>query len=290
MRGNRWVVALAAAVALGAAACGVRSDVAAGVEVVASAPFLADAAERTVDAGTGRFEMVVTLVGVSEDHVSMTIEGAYDTAAEQATMRADLSGLAGIAGAGGAAGAALGGTTELVVDGTTFYMRLPALADAAGQEWVSFDAGALGAAGSPMPAGGLDPRVVLDLLHGSGDVETVGTEDVRDVATTHLRATLSVDDLAASVPAEQRAALQAMLDSLQASGTLHPFPLDVWVDGAGLVRRVALTYTVPAGAVPGASAGGDVGVTVSADYFDFGEPVEIVVPDPSDVATIPGGD
>lgn len=307
MRGNRLVAVVAAVVVLGSAGCGLRSDaadVAGGgpVEVIASGAFLADSAERTTDAGTGRFDMVVAMTGLAPGRdVTMTIEGAYDTTTDQAAMTADMSDFGDVAGelapegSDDAAEAAsfFAEPMEIVVDGTTFYLRMPALAEATGQEWVSFDAGAVAAGGSPVSPGGMDPRVILDLLHGSGDVETVGTEDVRDVSTTHLRTTVTVDDLVARVPADQRDQLQPMLDSLEAAGAgIEPFPLDVWVDGEGLVRRIQIAYELPAGAF-GATAGGgagtEVGMTFTAEYFGFGEPVEITVPDPADVADGFGG-
>jgi hypothetical protein len=304
MRRTRWIAVPAVAFAL-VGGCGLRSDAGGGVDVVASAGFLADAAQRTTDAGTGRFEMTMEMTGFpgATGPARMAGEGAYDSEAGRASIRMDMSGLVDVvAGAAGAddpdaaeAAQVFAEPVDLVIDGSTFYMRLPALAEATGREWISFDAGsAAGGIGSPVSPGSLDPRAVLDFLHGADeDVQTVGTEDVRDVATTRLHATVTKEDVLANVPADQRASVEAAFAAFESTGAeLAPFPVDVWVDGDGFVRRVQVAYQLPFGG--GAGTGGgepgtDIALTVSSDYFGFGEAVEITVPSPDEVTDAFGG-
>lgn len=292
MRPTRWTAVVAAAAALTLGACGVRDDLAGGVAVatVASPAFLADAADRTTAAGTGRFETTVEMTGLPgpTGAARMTGAGAYDTDAGLASLTMDLSELASAMGESG-----MGGSIETVVDGTVVYIRLPAGAGVEGATWMKVDTQTPGGFGQgPTPFGAQsDPRALLDFLRGAGaDVETVGTEDVRDVPTTHLRATLSVDAIVAQAPDETRDQLEAALGNVSGAGGAPSFPVDVWIDGEGLVRRVRLAMETPVpGGTAGSEAAGPVGITVTTDYFAFGEPVTIEVPSPDEVADLSEG-
>ena len=57
-------------------------------------------------------------------------------------------------------------------------------------------------------------------------------------------------------------------------------PVDVWIDGDGLPRRM----TVDMGATFGsASAGEDAGATMTIELFDYGQPVDIEIPSADEV-------
>jgi hypothetical protein len=75
---------------------------------------------------------------------------------------------------------------------------------------------------------------------------TIGTQDVRGVATTHYHAT-------------------------GRGGTAF----DVWVDRNGLMRRISFS----------ASAAGPEELTVTEEFFDFGLSVKIKLPPPGEVKT-----
>lgn len=287
---HRLAALVVTVVVVAAAGCGIRSD-AGGVEVAATAEFLAASAERTSEAGTGRFELVVEMSGlpaIDADEIRIAGEGAYDTDADRASITLDLSAFADIIGAGGdgedeEAAEAFAQPIETVVDGTVVYLRFPLLAATAGSDasWVRLDvAEAEATGGVPVSPSSVDPRALLDFLYGvAGGVEEVGTEDVRDVATTHLRAEVTPDDIAGAVPEADRARVEAMLDALVAAD-VPAFPLDVWVDAQGRVRRVQAAYEVPASATGAAE---DLTTSLTVDYFAFGEDVAIEVPAGDDV-------
>jgi hypothetical protein len=57
-------------------------------------------------------------------------------------------------------------------------------------------------------------------------------------------------------------------------------PVDVWVDGDGLVRRVALELDAgAAGSVP-------VATTMTMDLYDYGTPVDVALPVASEVSDL----
>lgn len=287
---RRLATLLATAAVVLAAGCGLRDD-AGAVDVAATADFLAASADRTAEAGTGRFELVVELSGVPQlgpSPIRITGDGVYDAGANRASMTMDLSAFVGVlADEGGEdadeAAQALAEPLQTVIDGTTVYLRFPLLAASAGgsEAWVRMDvAEAEATGGVPVSPSSLDPRALLDFLYGvAGDVEEVGTEDVRDVPTTHLRATVSPDDIVEALPESDRQRVQAVLDAFSAA-QVGSFPLDVWVDRQGQVRRVEVAYEIPAAST---GADEDVRTSVTVDYFGFGEDVTVEIPPDDDV-------
>lgn len=287
---RRLAPLLAAVLVVVAAGCGLRGDVGA-VEVAATADFLAASADRTAETGTGRFELVVEMSGVPQlgpTPIRITGDGVYDAVANRASMTMDLSAFVDVLDDGGGedadeAAAAFAEPLQTVVDGTIVYLRFPLLAASAGgdESWVRMDAADAEATGGvPVSPSSLDPRALLDFLYGvADDVEEVGTEDVRGVATTHLRATVSPEDLVAALPEEDRARVQNVLDAF-AAAQVGSFPLDVWIDRQGQVRRVEAAYELPAAST---GAEEDVRTSVAVDYFGFGEDVTIEIPPEDDV-------
>jgi hypothetical protein len=174
---------------------------------------------------------------------------------------------------------------------------LTSLLPTVGDKWIKIDGSQLQAkagATSGGPVGGFngvgDPSAILDYLKGAGaDVTTVGHESVGGVDTTHVHATLSMDQALASSGAD-RSKLEQSLQKLTGgdaeSITSLSFPVDVYVDGDGYVRRVAIDYdfaglfkalgsNLPGGAD---TAGMGMKASVTVDYSDFGQPVTITEP------------
>jgi hypothetical protein len=60
--------------------------------------------------------------------------------------------------------------------------------------------------------------------------------------------------------------------------------VDVWIDAEGLPRRQSMDI----GSAFGSLGLGDSSVTMTIEYFDFGDPVDIQVPSPDEVT--PFGD
>jgi hypothetical protein len=242
---------------------------------------LASAAERTADAGSARFEMrmAMTVAGRSAE---ATASGAFDNESRRATMSMDLSALAGAFGGG--AGAL---RMDMVMDGTVAYMRMPLLTAQlpGGKPWVKLDLEEL-AGREGLDLGELqslsdnDPRRTLDYLRAvSGEIRTVGREAVRGVPTTHYRAAVNLRKYPDLVPEDQRKLVQEAMDRLIAQVGLGAVPVDVWVDGEGLVRRMRIAFDV-------AGAGGAASSTVTMELFDYGTPVAVQLPSPAEVTDL----
>lgn len=283
------IVACSLAVLASACGHGQSNDT---ITVEASAGFLAASADRTLAAHTGTFEVTMSIADVAAGSGTMTItgNGAYDIDAGRTAMAFDLSALAGAAGSDVPAELAhvFDQPIREVVDGTTMYLDFPflsALLGSGGKEWISVDLSAAAGGANLLGAGsgGLsqDPSTMLQFLQGaSDDIAEVGSEDVRGVATTHLRGTFTLQAAIDNTSPEVRKKIGAAVNGLDAGSFLQtPIPLDVYVDGDGFVRRFGMVMTVPD--TPGS-------LSLQVDYFDFGKAVTIEVPASDDVTDVTG--
>ena len=154
-------------------------------------------------------------------------------------------------------------TMRAVLRGTTIYMtsdlfagRLPD-----GKSWLSIDLGRsakalgvdIGALSSQAPA------TALAQLKAGGKVRQVGPESIGGVATTHYTATIDT----------------SKTDQIQK--VLHYAvtyaPVDVWIDGKGLVRRIHLVTVAAAhDAVP------ETVTDMTLSLSRYGKRVSVVVP------------
>lgn len=140
--------------------------------------------------------------------------------------------------------------TEMVYDGANCYLHV-------GDSWTGFF---LGDPGGPRHHN--DPLWPLDALFGAGDdgVE-VGPEEVRGVPTVRCRVAIDLGRADAALPAGVSVP----------SGPyrlLSRLPAEVWLDDAGLARRIAVNSE------PSASES----VWSVVELWDYGVPVEIAVP------------
>jgi hypothetical protein len=156
---------------------------------------------------------------------------------------------------------AVSGTGEIADHGQKLHMRVTVPMASAPIEAVAAD-GSLYVRGGPVDTfangkwvrvkaadrsfnlGEADPTKLLDYLRSTSNVQKVGAATIRGVATTHYVAHVK-------------------------AGT-KSVPLDVWVDGNGLVRRLRVDSQR---------------VTASVDLFDFGD-VTVVVPPSSDTVDL----
>jgi hypothetical protein len=231
-------------------------------------------------------EMVIELAGMEgvEGPVQLTGTGSYDTEAQLAEVTMDMGALFESLGNGSEEERAQfeqvfgDGTFQVITEGTTVYMNMPFLASLFGSdaEWISMDASSAGGSGLPGvgSVGTGSPAAMLESLRGvSDDIEKVGTEDVRGVATTHLKGTLNMQKAIEEAPEAQREQVEAALSQL--GGAADEVPYEVFVDDDGLVRRFVMDLSAVAGA--GGAGEGTTGM-LSIDFFDFGADVEIAVP------------
>jgi hypothetical protein len=257
--------------------------------------FLRDAARATTDVATLKMAMQVSLSGLPDgDGTVLSYEGAFDTVSGRAHVTMDLGDLLGMAGSDT-------GAMEMVLDGTTAYVRSDLFASFGdGKPWMSVSADEL-ADGDALGAGGLgagvqDPGSFLQFLEGAGDeVETVGRDQVRGVDTTHVRTDVDIAGLIAEAAPEEAAELEESLGELGASGVVGVLPVDAWIDDDGLVRRLRITFDLAGLTGLAGEAGAEVpeglagaAMVLDLELYDLGEPVDIVIPDPSEVGQLDG--
>jgi hypothetical protein len=180
------------------------------------------------------------------------------------------------------------GMTELFVP-PNVYVKFSAAGGPSlpkGKKWLVIGDGMLGGTGagaalSPFsPFGGTaDPADLLKSLTGiAGSEKKVGTATMRGVAVTDYQVNIDPAKAAARLPSSQRASFRQFAATL-GSGAI---PVDVWVDGQNLVRRIQVSLHLPADS--GVPAGARL--TESTDFYDFGVPVRVAAPPASQVATM----
>jgi hypothetical protein len=223
-------------------------------------------------------------VEASGQTVAATGDGefAQDPPAMHATYRFDeLPGMPG------------GSEMEMILDGSTLYMRMPALAGSSGisTEWISMNLEEVAPGFDDLVAlsqGENDPTSSLAYLDGVIDAEVVGTETVVGVETTHYRGTVdptaALERLSREADADARAIL-ARAKHLLGTTTM---PVDVWIDGDELLRRMSFRMEAAAG------VRGGFAMEMTMEIPEYGVEVQLPIPAAKDVTdlseVIGGGD
>lgn len=258
--------ALVAALTAGLLGSGCGSGGADPVQVVRAA------ATRTAAAESARMSFSISMTG-GQANGTVKGDGVFAFARHRGRLTMDV---------GGIAGSPVRGAIDVVLDGTTMYLRLPGGLGAflpAGKSWVSLDlqkageiAGVdLGQLGQTQQA---DPSQALDYLRGASDsVEKVGDEQVRGTATTHYKAQL---DLRKAMRAKDGPSAQ-IEKVIQLLGT-STLPADVWIDHDGTLRKMAWTQPMPG------SSGGTL--RYEMELFDFGAAVDVTPPPPAETVDL----
>ena len=156
-------------------------------------------------------------------------------------------------------------TFELVGDQRSAYLRGGPFTELGRGKWVRLpdtDAG--------FDIGQNDPSRMLEYLRATGKVEERGNDTIRGVETTHYEARVQLGKLAARVSPE---AAKALREIMQGIG-VREIPLEVWVDGDSLVRRLTMNWHPKGGSY-----------SMEVELFDFGD-VQIDIPDASETTTL----
>ncbi len=228
------------------------------------------AATRAV--GAARVELQITVAG-PDGPVALVHRASFTDGGLRAEASSDMS---QAAAALEAAGQQLEGDwshpTGVVIDGDAVYSQLGPMAEALGHEpddWVRARIADVTAAGAENDALALalDPLGPLDLLYRPvGDVALVGDDDVRGAPTHHVRATL---DLTGA-----RAAPAASFEARLVAAGVDALPVDVWLDDAGVVRRLLVSLDEAAS------------MTTTFDVYDVDADVTVTPPPPDAVVTL----
>ncbi|HEY6566538.1 MAG TPA: hypothetical protein VI341_03385 [Actinomycetota bacterium] len=283
-RGSRslFIVAL---LSLVLAACSRGGDPATGASPAHTDPvaLIRSVSRQVEDAGSFRmsFDMSIEAQGQA---IAATGDGEFfeDPLAMHATYRFDeLPGLPG------------GAEMEMILDGTTFYVRMPELADMQSlpTDWVSMDISETAPGFDSLLAlseGQNDPTSSLAYLDGITDAEVVGTETVAGVETTHYHGTIDVSEAFHRLGDDADAnARKALAQATQLLGDTA-MPVDVWIDGDDLLRRMSFRMETPADAQVVFS------MEMTMEISEYGIAQDLPIPDPDDVTDltrmIPDGD
>jgi hypothetical protein len=122
----------------------------------------------------------------------------------------------------------------------------------------------------PLAAG--DPVLGINLIRGMVKVLSDGGAQVRSAST--FRYTVTVDPVQAREGTPPAAA--PVLDAYLGARTAR-FPIDVWIDGKGLIRRVQVP-TGLRGDAPPTTRSDFAPVSVTVDFVTFGVPVQVTTP------------
>jgi hypothetical protein len=289
MRARLVAVAVVVLLALVAAGCGGSESVSAVSGEPIALEELSRSAATSAEATSGRFafDMRIEFPGADEP-MSLSGDGAFDKPGQRAAFAVDMSAFAQLLG--GFVGAFGGASNEdmpdfddpeawrieVIQDGNVSYVRFPAVDGQLpeGRTWIRSDGKSVEVGGLEVGElqglAGSDPRDLLELLESvGGEIELVGVEELRGVETTHYRAKLDPAEYAKTATSEERASLGPLAEPLQAR--VGEVPVDVWLDGDGMVRKLSFDIS--------AEDGGQVGsASVSFELWDYGEDVDIDLP------------
>lgn len=202
------------------------------------------AGDAVIAAKTARIEMRFESAGQS-----FTMDGQLDFVNKQGAFSMDIPSVVSFEGV-------YKGTDMFVRAGGTGWTRIQMKGDLAEQALQGL---------------GADPRAMLEQLSGAGGITEQGTEEIRGVSTTHFSGTIDFDKAL-----EAQGTPQAQIDQLKTQaksmGTLSS-SVDVYLDDSGLAHRTVSHVKVGQAFV----------ITMTMDLLDFGKPVNITMPSPSEV-------
>jgi len=277
-RTSRTIGLLAATAAAAAIASGCGS-------AASTVDPVAQAAEATTRAGGAHVAMSGTIgaAGLSQP-LTLTGSGSFNVHAGEGTFAITMAGLPASTQAQLHASSLqmleLFKAGSIYLSSPIFTGKLPS-----GARWLRIDiaqvAQAMGLDVSSL-TGGTDPTQYLKDLRGAGSsVAVAGQEPVRGVPCTHYTGALDLRKAAEAqlgpVRARARGAVQQLIER---TGQAR-IPVEVWIDGSGLVRRIRLNLS----GKPTAHA---ISTSIQTEYFDFGSVPAVTAPPPAEVFDVTG--
>jgi len=261
---RRSVAVVAVVLVLGTAACGGSSTKKNTGTKVDSLAVLAAAQSTTTAAKSAKVSMTV-LSDIAGQSITISGDGAFDFARKLGKLSMQIPNPQS--------------PTPLSIDavfsGTTFYMHSDAFTAIAGKSWLKIDLSTF--TGDASKLGAQDPTSGLAFLAGTKSARVVGTEQVHGTSTTHYAATIDLDAALAKVGSSAK----KLIDQYRASIGSGTMPVDVWIDDAGRVARMAVKIDIKASAATHGQAGS---TKVTTEYYDWGSAVTVALPKPAEVA------
>lgn len=274
---RRPALVLAAAIAvLALSACGGSGPVAlrGSPEAVVRA-----AASRTMAAGTARVDVTIA---VDTAGTGMSGTGVANLASGTALLSFGRTG----------SSAHLGDHFDVVVDGATDFVKADGNAPLPGTSpsspWLAGSPRQLaldaGARMSPLDSLVVRPGAAIDLafLRGAVHVLPYGGQEIRGSNTFRYSMQIDLQAAIAASPPAQRPAVEAAYEAI---GPVL-WPVDVWLDDQGRVRHLEMaedpelhTTTTKGNIIIYKDTGNALPFT-DLDFFDFGTPAKISVPEP----------
>lgn len=240
-----------------------------------SADPVSAAISKSEDAGGAKLALTITADNGTGAPVTVTANGVFDQSDADVTIDASSAlAAAGLPDVGGPIEVRYlqeNGDPVVYANAPTLTAFIPG-----GKSWVRVDlaqaAQKLGVTLGPLGAAATEnPAQALELLRSIGSVETVGTETVNGVSTTHYRATIDLTKAAANLGPEE----QGLVKHLLAGGAPTSIPVDAWIGDDGLVHK--LTFDDSAGS-------GSISLTL--ELSDYGTPVTVTAPAASDTLDV----
>jgi hypothetical protein len=160
-------------------------------------------------------------------------------------------------------------------DGIVLYMRFPFLKGQLprGKTWMKADIVEMGKAygldlDRMKETKQSDPGQMLAYLKSAVGVRKIGSDLVRRDVTTHYSTVVKAETIVEQAPRDQQKAMRKFLRLMG----IKTYPVDIWVDRDGLVRKLAieLEYKQPHGEY--------VKMKISEEYYDFGLEADIEPP------------
>jgi hypothetical protein len=244
---------------------------------------VAQAAEKTTAQETSRFEldMRMTVPGDSRE-VELRADGVLDYRNQRGRMTVDVSSMADEPG--------LPLKMTMLFAYPAVYVQLPEelrnqARSGADKPWLKVDVTKAEELDLEQLSQYQNPADQLEILRAVSDsFDETGTEDVRGVRTTRFRAVVdlneAIDEDLAKVPAEDRETAKRELERMADELGMEELPMDVWLDDAGVLRRMQLELEVP---LPD---GGPMHTKLTMDLFGFGTKVKVTPPPASQVEDV----
>ncbi|MDT0442104.1 hypothetical protein RM779_05745 [Streptomyces sp. DSM 41886] len=213
------------------------------------------AADVLAEAGTSRARTAMEMAS-GGTRITLSGRGGFDYAAGTGELRVSLPEGRRV--------------TEVFVPGRLFMKNRGAGVPA--DKWVRVDVTGL-PDGNLVTGGATDPIAAAELLRGARSVTDLGDIRMDGETLRHYRGVTDIAAAASAAAGESRKQLAAAVGGFARTEV----PFDVYLDDQGRLRKVRHDFTFADG------AGRGVDVTSTVVLYDFGVPVEVVLPGAGDV-------